>query len=53
MNILQDPRIVNFVIMGLYTANIIRWAIEGKPVDVIYWTGALIITASVTFGYGH
>lgn len=53
MNIFTDPRLFNFVIMGLYAANIVRWAYEGKPVDALYWTGALLITATVTFGYGH
>ena len=50
---LTDPRAFNFLIMAIYTLNIARWAYEGKPVDALYWTGALIITATVTFGYGH
>lgn len=53
MNLLTDPRAFNFLIMAIYALNIARWAYEGKPVDALYWTGALIITATVTFGYGH
>ncbi len=53
MRLLLDPRIVNFIIMGLYTANIVRWALAGKPADVCYWLSALGITATVTFGYKH
>lgn len=53
MNWLFDPRIFNFIILGLYATNAIRWAFEGKWADVVYWTGAFIITSAVTFGYGH
>lgn len=49
----RDPRIFNFVIMALYTLNVLRWALAGKAVDALYWTGALIITLTVTFGYKH
>jgi hypothetical protein len=48
-----DPRLFNFVIMALYTANIARWAIEGRWADASYWFFALGITATVTFGYAH
>lgn len=48
-----DPKIFNYVIMTLYALNAVRWAIAGKPADAIYWTGALIITSAVTFGYDH
>lgn len=48
-----DPRLFNYAILGLYGLNILRWAIEGKPADAVYWLGAFIITSAVTFGYGH
>ena len=51
MRILADPRIINFILIGLYAANAVRWGIAGRPADVGYWLGALIITLSVTFGY--
>jgi hypothetical protein len=50
---LFDPRIFNFVIMGLYLLNAARWAYEGKWADMCYWLSALAITATVTFGYPH
>lgn len=50
---LFDPRIFNFLIMGLYALNVIRWGVAGKPADAIYWAGALWITAAVTWGYKH
>ena len=48
-----DPRIFNFVIMGLYTITAIWWALQGKWADTCYWLSALAITATVTFGYKH
>lgn len=51
--ILKDPRIFSYVIMTLYALNIMRWAWEHKWVDVLYWVSALMITATVTFGYKH
>lgn len=53
MNFLLDPRVFNFIIMGLYACNAARWAIAGSWADVAYWIGALWITCSVTFGYRH
>lgn len=50
---LFDPRIFNFIIMGLYACNIIRWAAHGNWADAFYWLSALGITATVTFGYKH
>lgn len=58
MHVLQmswffDPRIFNFVIMGLYAVNALRWAVYGSWADMSYWLSALAITATVTFGYKH
>jgi hypothetical protein len=53
MSILLDPRIFNFIIMGLYTMNVVRWAIAGNWADMFYWLSALGITCTVTFGYKH
>lgn len=50
---LLDPRIFNFVIMSLYIANALRWAIHGSWADVSYWLCAFGITATVTWGYGR
>jgi len=48
---LLDPRIFNYVIMSLYLLNIIRWSVERKLGDALYWFFALGITATVTFLY--
>ena len=51
ISFLFDPRIFNFVIMGLYGLNIVRWTAAGKFADAFYWLCALGITATVTWGY--
>lgn len=51
MSFLLDPKIFNYVILVLYGLNVIRWAAHGSWADAMYWTGALWITATVTFGY--
>lgn len=47
-SILSDPRLLNFILLGLYLANSIRWACASKWADSLYWAGALIITTAVT-----
>jgi len=44
MKYLIDPKIFNYIVMGLYLLNSIRWAIALKPADVCYWLSALAIT---------
>ena len=51
--ILFDPKIFNYVIMGLYLANAGRWALHGGYADMFYWLSALAITATVTWGYAR
>jgi hypothetical protein len=53
MSTLLDPRLFNFVIMGLYALNAARWAIHGSWADCSYWLCALGITATVTWGYAR
>lgn len=53
MRLLLDPRIFNFVIMGLYGLNIGRWALAGNFWTAAYWLSALGITFVVTFGRTH
>ncbi len=48
--LLLDPRVINFVLLILYAANAVRWAVHGSWPDAAYWFGALIITLAVTFG---
>lgn len=48
-----DPRLFNFVIMGLYASASVRWAYAGRWADMCYWLSALAITCTVTFGYKH
>jgi hypothetical protein len=53
MEFLKSPMFFNYLIMSLYGLNALRWALEGRWGDVAYWTGALWITASVTWGMPH
>lgn len=48
--ILFDPKIFNYIIMVLYCANIARWLVAGSFGNAWYWSGALCITAAVTWG---
>lgn len=52
-NFIFDPRVFNFIIMGLYGLNIVRWLVHGSYADACYWASALAITTTVTFGYKH
>ena len=49
LRLLLDPRIFNFVIMSLYAVNCLNYAFRGNNMDALYWFGAFVITASVTF----
>ncbi len=51
LDILFQPKIFNYVTMGLYTANIAWQFFHSRPIDACYWMSALSITAVVTFGY--
>ena len=50
MTWLLDPKIFNYIIMGLYVLNAGRWAIHGSWGDTMYWASACAITVSVTWG---
>lgn len=50
---LQDPRLMNYILLVLYLINATRWAFFGSWADWLYWTAAFLITFSVTFGYRH
>jgi hypothetical protein len=53
MNLITDPKAFNYLIMGLYLLNSLRWLVHGNYADVSYWLSAFAITATVTFGYDH
>ena len=53
LSFLLDPRIFNFLIIALYCANVVRWALAGSLADACYWGSALMITLTVTFLYKH
>jgi hypothetical protein len=50
MRLLFDPAFFNYVIMGLYAANIAWWGWQGSYANAAYWGGALWITGAVTWG---
>lgn len=49
MRFLTDPRLFNFVIMGLYGLNVGRWAIAGSWPDAGYWLCALGLVICVSY----
>lgn len=50
LTLLLDPRIFNFVIMGLYVVNTLNYVARRDWGHAAYWLSAFGITASVTFG---
>lgn len=48
---LFNPLTFSYIIMGLYTTNILWQVAHSRWVDAAYWASALAITAVVTFGY--
>ena len=45
-----NPRIFNFVIMGLYLANTALHAYLGRWSGALYWLSAFGIVSAVTWG---
>ena len=48
---LLNPKTFNYIIMVLYALNAFWWLYHGSKADFFYWSSALAITATVTFGY--
>lgn len=46
--LIQDPRLINYVLLFLYVCCATRWAFARKWWDVLYWIAAFSITLSVT-----
>lgn len=53
MKWLFDPRIFNYIILGLYLVNAARWALARSLGDTCYWLSAFAITFTITFLYKH
>ena len=53
MAVLLDPRVFNFLIMGLYSLAVIRWLVAGNLWAAGYWSCALGLTVIITFGKTH
>lgn len=49
----DDPKLLNYVIIGTYILAMFWWLHHTSPVDVAYWFFACGITTVVTFGYGR
>lgn len=47
----NDPKLFNYIIMGLYVGSAAWWFVHGEIADGFYWLAAMGITATVTFGY--
>jgi hypothetical protein len=51
--LLLDSRLLNYVLLALYAANALRWALHGSWPDAAYWLGALVIVVAMTWGYAR
>jgi hypothetical protein len=49
---IEDPRLFSFIILGLYTCNVLRWVFARNLGQAVYWAAAFMITFSVTFLMG-
>lgn len=49
----SDPKLFNYLIMGLYVTNSAWWAWHKSWGDAAYWIAAFQITAAVTWGYNR
>lgn len=45
---MSDPRLLNYILLGIYIVNSFRWLFNGSYADALYWFGAFVITTAVT-----
>ena len=50
MNLLLDPKIFNYVIIGMFVAAAVRWAYAGNMPQAGYWASAALLNVFVTIG---
>lgn len=50
MNILANPAIFNWTIIGMFIAASIRWAVAGNLPQAGYWLAAAFLNVCVTLG---
>lgn len=46
---LTDPRLFNWLILGLFAINSVRWLWERNLVASAYWAGAFVCTIAATW----
>jgi hypothetical protein len=49
LRLIADPKFFNYVLLVLYVAAAVRWAVAKSSADVLYWVGAIILQVTVTF----
>lgn len=47
---MSDPRIFNYVILGMFCVAAVRWAIAGHWGQTLYWASSAALTVAVTWG---
>ena len=47
--LIRDPAALNYVLIGLYILNTVRWSVSRSQWDALSWTASALITISVTF----
>lgn len=51
IDILLDPRFINFIVLVLFFLCTIRWLVEGEWGHAVYWGSAFALNCVVTFKY--
>jgi hypothetical protein len=44
----SDPRIVNYVIIGLFAVAAVRWSFAGNWWQALYWAAAGVLNVAIT-----
>lgn len=48
---LSDPRLFNYLAVAVFLLAAVRFAVEGRWVDSLYWLLGAGINALITWGY--
>ena len=49
MSLLLDPRLFNWLIVGMFCIAAVRWAFAGNMPQTTYWIAAAVLNIAVTF----
>lgn len=52
MDLMSNPRLINYLIIVVFSVAFAVWTYHGKYWDSLYWFGSIVITIAVTFRDG-